>query len=86
MLQGRVVAQHPEAVRVQVGVDVLQGHRALGQARRVWSVGLAEPFDRWTWGSDDATTETVVLDWTKMLVAARYLFDRPDGADPGVAC
>jgi hypothetical protein len=51
---------------------------------RVLSDG--EPYDRWTWWSDDATTEEVILEWTKMLVAARYLFVTPDGPDPGVAC
>ena len=60
--------------------------RALGFPTVVRVLSDGEPFDRWTWWSDDATTETVVLEWTKMLVATRYLFDRPDGPDPGVAC
>jgi hypothetical protein len=51
---------------------------------RVLSDG--EAYDPWTWWSDNSTTEEVVLEWTKMLVAARYLFDRPDAPDPGVAC
>ena len=60
--------------------------RALGFPFVVRVLSDGEPFDRWMWWSDNATTETVVLEWAKMLVAARYLFDRPDGADPGVAC
>ena len=60
--------------------------RALGFPFVLRVLGNGEPFDPWTWWSDDATTEEVVLEWTKMLVASRYLFDRPDGADPGVAC
>lgn len=60
--------------------------RALGFPFVVSVLSDGEPYDRWTWWSDDATTEAVVLEWTKMLVAARYLFDRPDGADPGVSC
>ena len=60
--------------------------RALGFPFVVRVVGNGEPFDAWTWWSDNATTEAIILEWTKMLVAARYLFDRPDGADPGVAC
>ena len=60
--------------------------RALGLPVGVRVLSDGESFDPWTWWSDDATSEAVVLEWTKMLVAARYLFDRPDGADPGVAC
>ena len=60
--------------------------RALGFPFVVRVLGDGEPFDRWTWWSDNATTETVVLEWTKMLVALGHLFDRPEGADPGVAC
>ena len=60
--------------------------RALGFPFVVRVLSDGEPYDRWTWWSDDATTEAVVLEWTKMLVAARYLFDRPDAPDPGVAC
>jgi uncharacterized SAM-binding protein YcdF (DUF218 family) len=60
--------------------------RALGFPSVVRVLSDGEPYDRWTWWSDDATTEDVVLEWTKMLAGVRYLFDRPDGADPGVAC
>jgi hypothetical protein len=60
--------------------------RALGFPFVVRVLSDGEPYDRWTWWSDDATTEEVVLEWTKMLVAGRYLFDTPDGPDPGVAC
>jgi len=60
--------------------------RAMGFPSVVRVVSDGEPFDRWTWWSDDATTETVVLEWTKMLVATRYLFGRPEAPDPGVAC
>jgi uncharacterized SAM-binding protein YcdF (DUF218 family) len=60
--------------------------RALGFPFVVRVLSDGEPYDRWTWWSDNATTEEVVLEWTKMLVAARYLFDRPDAPDPGVAC
>jgi uncharacterized SAM-binding protein YcdF (DUF218 family) len=60
--------------------------RALGFPFVVRVLSDGEPHNRWTWWSDDATTEEVVLEWTKMLVAARYLFDRPDAPDPGVAC
>jgi DUF218 domain len=60
--------------------------RALSFPFVVRVLGNGEPYHEWTWWSDDATSEAVVLEWTKMLVAARYLFDRPDGADPGVAC
>jgi uncharacterized SAM-binding protein YcdF (DUF218 family) len=60
--------------------------RALGFPFVVRVLSDGEPYDRWTWWSDDATTEEVVLEWTKMLVAARYLVDRPEGPDPGVDC
>jgi uncharacterized SAM-binding protein YcdF (DUF218 family) len=60
--------------------------RALGFPFVVRVLSDGEPYDRWTWWSDNATTEEVVLEWTKMLVAARYLFDTPDAPDPGVAC
>jgi hypothetical protein len=60
--------------------------RALGFPFLVRVLSDGEPYDRWTWWSDNTTTEEVVLEWTKILVAARYLFDRPDAPDPGVAC
>jgi uncharacterized SAM-binding protein YcdF (DUF218 family) len=60
--------------------------RALGFPFVVRVLSDGEPYDRWRWWSDDATTEAVIREWTKMLVAARYLFDRPDAPDPGVAC
>jgi uncharacterized SAM-binding protein YcdF (DUF218 family) len=60
--------------------------RALGFPFVVHVLSNDEPYDRWTWWSDDATTEAVVLEWMKMIVAARYLFDRPDGPDPSAAC
>ncbi len=60
--------------------------RALGSPFVVRVLSDGEPYDRWTWWSDQPTTETVVVEWTKMLAALRYLFVRPSGADPGVAC
>jgi uncharacterized SAM-binding protein YcdF (DUF218 family) len=60
--------------------------RALGFPFVVRVLSDGERYDRWTWWTDDATTEEVVLEWTKMLVAARYLFDQPEAPDPGVAC
>jgi hypothetical protein len=60
--------------------------RALGVPFVVRVLSDGEPYDRWTWWSDDATSEEVVLEWTKMLAAPRYLFERPDAPDPGVAC
>jgi uncharacterized SAM-binding protein YcdF (DUF218 family) len=60
--------------------------RALGFPFVLGVLSDGEPYAWWTWWSDDATTEAVVLEWTKMLVAAPYLFDSPEGADPGVAC
>jgi uncharacterized SAM-binding protein YcdF (DUF218 family) len=60
--------------------------RALGFPFVVRVLSDGEPYSRWTWWSDNATTEEVVLEWTKMLVAARYLFDRPEAPDPGVPC
>ena len=60
--------------------------RALGFPFIVRVRSDGEPYDRWTWWSDNATTEEVVLEWTKMLVAARYLFDQPEAPNPGVDC
>jgi hypothetical protein len=60
--------------------------RALGFPFIVRVLGDGESYEPWTWWSDDATAEAVVREWTKMLVAARYLFDGPDAPDPGVAC
>jgi len=60
--------------------------RALGFPFVLRVLSDGEPYDPWTWWSDDTTTETVVIEWTKMFVAARYLFDRPDAPDPGAPC
>lgn len=60
--------------------------RALGFPTVVRVVGNGEPFEAETWWTDDAATELVMLEWTKILASAKYLFVRPEGIDPGVPC